>query len=33
VQRIMENLQVYRTRFGGGTRLQIEADLHRGNVE
>ncbi|QWG15461.1 lytic transglycosylase domain-containing protein [Bradyrhizobium sediminis] len=30
VQRIMENLQVYRTRFGGGTRLQIEADLHRG---
>ena len=33
VQRIMENLQVYRTRFGGGTRLQIEADLHRGSVE
>jgi soluble lytic murein transglycosylase len=33
VQRIMENLQVYRTRFGGGTRLQIEADLHRGNIE
>src|SRR5579871_3277188 len=33
VQRIMENLQVYRTRFGGGTRLQIEADLHRGNGE
>ena len=32
VQRIMENLQVYRARFGGGTRLQIEADLHRGNV-
>ena len=30
VQRIMENLQVYRTQFGGGTRLQIEADLHRG---
>jgi soluble lytic murein transglycosylase len=30
VQRIMENLQVYRARFGGGTRLQIEADLHRG---
>ena len=30
VQRVMENLQVYRTRFGGGTRLQIEADLHRG---
>jgi soluble lytic murein transglycosylase len=32
VQRIMENLQVYRTRFGGGTRLQIEADLHRGTA-
>jgi soluble lytic murein transglycosylase len=30
VQRVMENLQVYRARFGGGTRLQIEADLHRG---
>ncbi len=30
VQRIIENLQVYRARFGGGTRLQIEADLHRG---
>jgi soluble lytic murein transglycosylase len=33
VQRVMENLQVYRARFGGGTRLQIEADLHRGSVE
>ena len=31
VQRIMENLQVYRSRFGGGSRLQIEADLHRGS--
>ena len=30
VQRIMENLQIYRARFDGGTRLQIEADLHRG---
>jgi soluble lytic murein transglycosylase len=30
VQRIMENLQVYRARFGGGTKLQIEADLRRG---
>ncbi|WOH69254.1 lytic transglycosylase domain-containing protein [Bradyrhizobium sp. BWA-3-5] len=30
VQRIMENLQVYRARFGGGAKLQIEADLHRG---
>jgi soluble lytic murein transglycosylase len=33
VQRIMENLQVYRARFGGGSRLQIEADLHRGAIE
>jgi soluble lytic murein transglycosylase len=33
VQRIMENLQVYRARFGGGSKLQIEADLHRGSVE
>ena len=30
VQRIMENLQVYRARFGGGSKLQIEADLQRG---
>jgi soluble lytic murein transglycosylase len=30
VQRIIENVQVYRTRFGGGTRLMIEADIHRG---
>jgi len=30
VQRILENIQVYRARFGGGTRLLIEADLHRG---
>jgi len=30
---VMENLQVYRARFGGGARLQIEADLHRGAVE
>ena len=33
VQRIVENLQIYRARFGGGTRLQIEADLHRGSIE
>jgi soluble lytic murein transglycosylase len=33
VQRVMENLQVYRARFGGGSRLQIEADLHRGKIE
>ena len=32
VQRIMENLQVYRARFGGGTRLQIEADLRRAEL-
>jgi soluble lytic murein transglycosylase len=32
VQRVMENLQVYRARFGGGSRLQIEADLRRGSV-
>jgi soluble lytic murein transglycosylase len=30
VQRVMENLQVYRWRFGGGSRLLIEADLKRG---
>ena len=33
VQRIIENLQVYRARFGGGTRLHIEADLHRGSLD
>jgi soluble lytic murein transglycosylase len=30
VQRILENLQVYRIRFGGNKRLLIEADLRRG---
>ncbi len=30
VQRIMENVQVYRARFGGGKNLTIEADLRRG---
>jgi soluble lytic murein transglycosylase len=30
VQRVMENVQVYRIRFGGSTRLLIEADLRRG---
>jgi soluble lytic murein transglycosylase len=30
VQRVMENLQVYRARFGGGNKLLIEADLKRG---
>jgi soluble lytic murein transglycosylase len=28
----MENLQVYRARFGGGTKLSIEADLRRGGA-
>jgi soluble lytic murein transglycosylase len=32
VQRIMENLQVYRARFGGGSKLLIEADLKRGGA-
>jgi soluble lytic murein transglycosylase len=32
VERIMENLQVYRARFGGGTRLLIEADIKRGGM-
>jgi soluble lytic murein transglycosylase len=31
VQRVMENVQVYRVRFGGNPRLLIEADLHRGS--
>jgi soluble lytic murein transglycosylase len=30
VQRVMENVQVYRLRFGGSNRLLIEADLRRG---
>jgi soluble lytic murein transglycosylase len=32
VQRIMENLQVYRARFGGGSKLLIEADIRRGTT-
>jgi soluble lytic murein transglycosylase len=32
VQRVMENLQVYRVRFGGGSKLLIEADLRRGTA-
>lgn len=32
VQRIMENLQVYRYRFGGGSKLLIEADIRRGKM-
>ena len=31
VQRVMENVQVYRVRFGGSSRLLIEADLRRGS--
>ena len=30
VQRVMENMQVYRIRFDGGDKLMIEADLRRG---
>jgi soluble lytic murein transglycosylase len=30
--RIMENLQVYRTRFGGSQKLVIDADLRRGHT-
>lgn len=33
VQRVMENFQVYRVRFGGPTKLTIEADLKRGGAE
>jgi soluble lytic murein transglycosylase len=32
VQRILENLQVYRARFGGSPRLLIEADIRRGAI-
>jgi soluble lytic murein transglycosylase len=31
VQRVLENLQVYRVRFGHGSKLMIEADLRRGS--
>jgi soluble lytic murein transglycosylase len=31
VQRVLENLQVYRVRLGHGSRLLIEADLRRGS--
>jgi soluble lytic murein transglycosylase len=31
VQRVMENVQVYRVRFGGSSKLLIEADLRRGS--
>jgi soluble lytic murein transglycosylase len=32
VQRVLENLQVYRVRFGGSSRLAIEPDLRRGGT-
>jgi soluble lytic murein transglycosylase len=32
VQRVMENVQVYRVRFSAGSKLLIEADLRRGAV-
>jgi len=32
VQRVMENLQIYRVRFGASSRLTIEADIRRGAV-
>jgi soluble lytic murein transglycosylase len=32
VQRVMENMQVYRVRFGGRSKLMIEADLRRGTA-
>ena len=30
VQRVMENMQVYRSRFDGRSALLIDGDLHRG---
>jgi len=30
VQRVMENLQVYRSRLDGRSALLIDGDLHRG---
>jgi soluble lytic murein transglycosylase len=33
VQRVLENLQVYRVRFGGNSKLLIEADLRRGAAQ
>jgi soluble lytic murein transglycosylase len=32
VQRVIENMQVYRAQFGNGARLMIEADLRRGGT-
>jgi soluble lytic murein transglycosylase len=33
VQRVLENLQVYRTRFGASSKLLIGADLRRGMAQ
>ncbi len=33
VQRVMENMQVYRVRFGASHKLMIEADLRRGMAQ
>jgi soluble lytic murein transglycosylase len=30
VQRVLENMQVYRARFDNGSHLLIEADMRRG---
>jgi hypothetical protein len=30
VQRVIENMQIYRARIGNDSRLLIEADLRRG---
>jgi soluble lytic murein transglycosylase len=32
VQRVIENMQVYRAQLGQGSRLMIEADLRRGST-
>jgi len=32
VQRVMENMAVYRVRLNGNNRLSIEADLRRGGA-
>ena len=32
VQRVLENLQVYRVKFGGSTKLMMGADLRRGSA-
>ena len=32
VQRVIENMQVYRAQLGLGSRLMIEADLRRGST-